>query len=188
MAEATGKTALRRTMRPTRAALVSARGSSAIDPPADFADLLRGVRTVAGYVATGSEADPAPLLAAARRSGLTIALPHTVSREEPIRFLVDDGTPLIAGPFGLIQPPHDAPEAAPDLVLVPLLAFDAALHRLGQGAGHYDRALHGLRKALRIGVAFLGQRVDALPVDSWDQPLDAVITEAGIVWREGTKS
>lgn len=188
MAEQTGKTALRRTMRAIRAGLAAARGSAAIDPPPDFADLLRGVRTVAGYVATGTEADPAPLLAAARRAGLTIALPHTVSREDPIRFLIDNGTPLIDGPFGLSQPPHDAPEAEPDLVLVPLLAFDARLHRLGQGAGHYDRALLGLRKALRIGVAFSGQHVDALPVDNWDQPLDAVITEAGIVWREGTKS
>jgi 5-formyltetrahydrofolate cyclo-ligase len=188
MAEPTSKTALRRAMRATRAAVVAARGSTAIEPPADFADLLRGVKTVAGYVATGTEADPARLIAAARRAGLAIALPHTVSREDPIRFLIDDGTPLIAGPFGLIQPPHDAPEAAPDLVLVPLLAFDAALHRLGQGAGHYDRALLGMRKALRIGIAFSGQRVEALPIDSWDQPLDAVITEAGIVWREGTKS
>lgn len=188
MAEPTSKTALRRAMRATRAAIVAARGSTAIDPPADFADLLRGVKTVAGYVATGTEADPALLLAAARRAGLTIALPHTVSREEPIRFLIDDGTPLINGPFGLTQPPHDAPEATPDLVLVPLLGFDGRLHRLGQGAGHYDRALLGLRKALRIGIAFSGQRVEALPVDSWDQPLDAVITEAGIAWREGTKS
>lgn len=175
-------------MRAIRAAIVDTRGATAIDPPADFADLLRGVKTVAGYIATGSEADPAPLIAAARRAGLIIALPHTVSREDPIRFLIDDGTPLIDGPFGLTQPPHDAAEAAPDLVLVPLLAFDRALHRLGQGAGHYDRALLGLRKALRIGIAFSGQRVDALPVDSWDQPLDAVITEAGIVWREGTTS
>jgi 5-formyltetrahydrofolate cyclo-ligase len=188
MAEPPSKTALRRAMRDARAALVVARGSAAIDPPADFADLLRGVKIVAGYIATGSEADPQPLLAAARRKGLAIALPHTVSREDPIRFLLDEGTPLIPGPFGLTQPPHDAPETAPDLVLVPLLAFDARLHRLGQGAGHYDRALLGLRKALRIGIAFAGQRVDALPVDSWDQPLDAVITEAGIVWREGTKS
>lgn len=188
MAEQTSKPALRRAMRATRAGLAAARGSTAIDPPADFADLLRGVRTIAGYIATGTEADPAPLLAAARRSGLIIALPHTVSREEPIRFLIDDGTPLIDGPFGLTQPPHDAPEAEPDLVLVPLLAFDGCLHRLGQGAGHYDRALLGLRKVLRIGVAFAAQRVDALPVDSWDQPLDAVITEAGTVWREGTKS
>lgn len=188
MADPTGKIALRRTMRATRAAIVAARGSSVIEPPPGFSDLLRGAGTIAAYVATGSEADPAPLVAAARRAGLAVALPHTVSREDPIRFLIDDGTPLIPGPFGLTQPPHDAPEAEPGVVLVPLLAFDAALHRLGQGAGHYDRALAGLRKALRVGIAFSGQRVDALPVDSWDQPLDAIITEAGIVWRDGAKS
>lgn len=188
MADTLTKTALRRAMRDTRATLVAMRGSAAIDPPEGFADLLRGVSVVAGYIATGSEADPAPLMAAARRAGASVALPHTVSREDPIRFLLDDGTPLIPGPFGLTQPPHDAPEIAPDLVLVPLLAFDARLHRLGQGAGHYDRALLGLRKALRVGIAFAGQRVESLPVDAWDQPLDAIVTETDIIWREDMQS
>lgn len=172
-------------MRAVRADIVAARGSALIAVPPGFADIVRGANSIAGYVATGTEADPAALIVSARRAGLVVGLPHVTSREEPLRFLVDDGTPLIPGPFGLLQPPHDAASLVPDVALVPLLAFDAALQRLGQGAGHYDRALTAFPRTLRIGVAFAGQRVDALPVDEWDQPLDMIVTETGIIRREG---
>jgi 5-formyltetrahydrofolate cyclo-ligase len=70
----------------------------------------------------------------------------------------------------------------PDIILTPLLGFDHLLHRLGQGAGHYDRAFAALPGARRIGVAWSVQHVDPLPTDPWDVPLHAVITEQG--WFE----
>ena len=95
-----------------------------------------------------------------------------------MRFLAwAEGTALVAGPFGLRQPPADAAALAPDLILTPLLAFDAKLDRLGQGAGYYDRAFAQFPDARRIGVAWDVQRVDALPVDAWDMPLHAIVTE-----------
>lgn len=79
--------------------------------------------------------------------------------------------------MGLRQPDADASEVSPDLILTPLLAFDAALNRLGYGAGHYDRAFAANMAARRVGVAWDAQQVDSLPVDSWDVPLHAVATE-----------
>ncbi|MEY4271058.1 MAG: hypothetical protein RLZZ58_2274 [Pseudomonadota bacterium] len=135
-------------------------------------------RTVAAYVAMGSEPDPAALLAEAAAAGCRTALPHVTGTAAPMRFLHwSPGDPLEAGPFGLRQPRANADVAMPDLVLVPLVAFDDALNRLGQGAGHYDRALSLLPDAIAIGIAWSVQQVDALPADPWDAPLDAVLTE-----------
>ena len=83
------------------------------------------------------------------------------------------------GPFGIMQPPPDNEMVSPDVILMPLLAFDAAGNRLGQGGGHYDRALAALPGAIRIGVAWSVQQIDAVPADSWDIPMHAVVTEKG---------
>jgi len=151
------------------------RGVFAPDP-APFLALARPGMVVASYVAVGNEADPAPLHDAARAAGARLALPHTVSRAEPIRFLAWDGGPLEPGPFGLRQPPAEAPELAPDVVLAPLVGFDRRGNRLGWGAGHYDRAFATLPDARRIGVAWSVQET-ALEPDAWDVPLHAVVTE-----------
>ena len=136
--------------------------------------------TVTSYVPVGSEADPAPLARAASEAGCTIALPHVTIRDQPMRFLAwDTETALLAGPYGLSQPAADAAALVPDLILTPLLAFDAKLDRLGQGAGYYDRVFAEFPDARRIGIAWNVQRVDALPVDAWDVPLHAVITQSG---------
>uniref|UniRef100_UPI0026709D2D 5-formyltetrahydrofolate cyclo-ligase n=1 Tax=Sphingomonas bacterium TaxID=1895847 RepID=UPI0026709D2D len=84
---------------------------------------------------------------------------------------------LAAGPFGLSVPPAAWPEVAPDVILTPLVAFDAMLNRLGQGAGHYDRAFEAHPSAWRVGVAWSIQRVAALAPDPWDVPLHDIITE-----------
>ena len=124
------------------------------------------------------EADPSALARAAVAAGCAIALPHVTTRDLPMRFLAWDAeADLIPGPFGLHHPPHDAPALAPDIVLTPLIAFDAALNRLGQGAGYYDRAFAAFPDAWRIGIAWSVQRVDALYVEPWDMPLHAVATE-----------
>ena len=152
----------------------------ALTPSHQFLAVLAPGLTVTSYVPVGSEADPSPLARAAVEAGCVIALPHVTTRAEPMRFLAwDSEKALIPGPFGLFQPHHDAPECAPDIILTPLLAFDAKLNRLGQGAGYYDRAFAQFPLARRIGVAWSVQQVDAVPTDAWDMPLHAVITEQG---------
>jgi 5-formyltetrahydrofolate cyclo-ligase len=86
-------------------------------------------------------------------------------------------------PVGGVQPPHQAKEVIPDLVLVPLLAIDPAGHRLGQGGGHYDRVLPALSAvgAMLIGVGWDLQRLDfLLPTDPWDVALDGFASPAGL--------
>ena len=176
------KPALRRWARAARDAFVATAPRS-IAPPADYLTLLRPGLVVASYHPIGSEADPAPLARAALDRGCTLALPHVVGRDAAMRFVAwHPDHALVAGPFGLSQPHHDGDDVAPDIILTPLIGFDHALHRLGQGAGHYDRAFAGLPAARRIGVAWSVQHVDPLPIDPWDVPLHAVITEQG--WLE----
>lgn len=144
-----------------------------------FRARLREDLVVAGYMPVGSEADPAPLIAAARAAGCRIALPHVTGRSAPMRFLAwDAATPLVAGLYGLLQPPADAPELRPDIVLAPLVGFDRAGRRLGQGAGYYDRVFAQLPDAWRVGIAWSVQQVDACPADPWDVPLHAIATES----------
>ena len=171
------KRALRAVARARRDAFVATRPDP-VGPYPRFLERLTPGTVVASYAPVGSEADPRLLEAAARDRGCRIALPHVVDREAPLRFLAwPAGEPLAAGPFGLANPQADWEEVAPDVVLTPLLAFDAALHRLGQGAGHYDRAFVRHPGAWRLGVAWSAQRVERLPADTWDVPLHAIITE-----------
>ena len=118
------------------------------------------------------------------RLGPRQALPFVVDRSAPIRFLAwNPGDSLTTGPFGLRQPEADSPELAPDVILTPLVGFDARLNRLGQGAAHYDRAFARYGDARRVGVAWSVQEVPAIPADIWDVPLHAIITEKGMTWR-----
>jgi 5-formyltetrahydrofolate cyclo-ligase len=146
----------------------------------DFSELDASILTascVAGYIAIGSEIDPRSLLQTVANTGAVVALPHVTSRAAPLRFLAwKPGTPLIPGPFGLLQPPADAAELSPDVILTPLLGFDLSLARIGYGAGHYDRAFAQFPQAHRIGLAWDCQQVDRIPVDEWDVPLHAVLT------------
>lgn len=139
---------------------------------------LGAARIIAGYVAVGDEADPLPILLAAHARGRALALPRITKRTEPMHFhRWAPGDPLHPGPFGLLQPSADAPPAAPDLILAPLLGFDRGLARIGQGAGFYDRAFARFPEARRIGIAWSAQEVAALPLDPWDMPLHAIATE-----------
>ncbi|MEQ9607693.1 MAG: 5-formyltetrahydrofolate cyclo-ligase, partial [Kiloniellaceae bacterium] len=94
------------------------------------------------------------------------------------------GEPLQPAGFGTREPPQSAPLVQPGLLLVPLLAFDAAGYRLGYGGGFYDRSLALLRRAgdiLAVGLAFAAQQVPAVPREPTDQPLDLVVTERGAI-------
>jgi 5-formyltetrahydrofolate cyclo-ligase len=146
--------------------------------PSPLMTLLKPEMVVAGYIAKDSEADPSSIMAEAHALGCRIALPHVTGKVAPMQFLEwTPGGDLLAGPFGLHQPPETAASCNPDIVLVPLIAFDGRLMRLGQGAGHYDRALSILDSAISVGLAWSVQMAPALISDPWDVPMDAILTE-----------
>jgi len=138
---------------------------------------------VSAYVAIGDEADPAPLIDGLRARGHRIVLPRVVGRGKPLDFhLLEPGAKLVPGGFGLSEPPRDWPILDPDVLAVPLLAFDAQGYRIGYGAGFYDRTLSRLRAArhvLAAGYCFSIQEVVAVPHDEKDEPLDWSVTETG---------
>jgi 5-formyltetrahydrofolate cyclo-ligase len=174
----TDKAGLRARMRTARLAYAAV--APPIIPPGEFIDRLDPPGVIASYLPMPGEADPSVLATTAQALGWQLALPHVIDRASPMRFLAwRPGDLLVAGPFGLRQPVVDARQLVPDIILTPLLAFDAALNRLGQGAGYYDRVFASLGAVLRIGVAWSIQRVEALPVDPWDMPLHGVIDEYG---------
>jgi len=182
-----GKIALRKAAKRTRqdhvAQLTLAERCVAAVLLAERADALVGdVGIVSAYLPIGSEIDPLPLIERLARRGVRTALPHVTGRTSPMRFLEwQPGEPLVAGPMGLSQPDSSAAELRPDVILTPLLAFDAAGNRLGYGAGHFDKAFARLPQARRIGLAWSVQSIAALSPDSWDVPLHAIVTEQGII-------
>ena len=113
--------------------------------------------------------------------GWTTALPVVVAKNTPLVFRQwVPGDTLVLGRWNIKVPPAEAPEVLPDVLLVPLLAFDRKGFRLGYGGGFYDRTLEKLRafkKVTAIGVAYSGQEVDAVPYDEFDQRLDWIMTE-----------
>jgi 5-formyltetrahydrofolate cyclo-ligase len=133
------------------------------------------------YVAIGDEPDPTPLTDALRARGHKIALPRVVGKGAALAFhLHEKGAELVPGLFGLSQPGADWPQATPDVLIVPLLAFDAEGDRLGYGAGFYDRTLRALRSSrniLAVGFALAGLEVARLPHHDGDEKLDMMVTE-----------
>lgn len=169
------KTALRARLRAARRTFTPAE-RICVNPA--FMDRLRPRLVVASYRPTDGEADPTPLERAATEAGGILALPRIENRGAPLRFLAwSPDRPLEAGPFGLEQPPASAPELVPDIILAPLVAFDRAGGRLGQGAGYYDRAFTLHLESWRVGVAWSIQEVACVPVDPWDVPCHAIATE-----------
>lgn len=179
------KTSLRHRMRTIRAE------AAARDP--DAAEKLAGIfpmkllerygPVVSGYVAINEELDPFPLMERLARAGAETCLPRMEETGISWR-LWSPGEPLERRPFGLSEPPEDAPEVTPTLVLTPLLAFDTMGNRLGYGRGHYDAALEKLRttgRAFACAVAYAAQQIDRVPAEAHDQPLDWAITPIGSV-------
>lgn len=136
---------------------------------------------VAGYWPLGSELDVRPLLLHFMALGHGAALPVSGPRGEPLTFRAwAPDAPVRPGRYGIVEPAESQPAVVPALLLVPLLAFDRAGHRLGYGAGYYDRTLEGLRAAgpvLAVGVGFAAQEVDAVPHGPYDRRLDWIVTE-----------
>lgn len=179
------KTNLRHRMRTLRAE-AAARDPDAAEKLANIFPmklLERYGPVVSGYVAVNEELDPAPLMQRLARSGAEICLPRMEATGISWR-LWSPGEPLERRPFGLSEPPADAPEVTPTLVLTPLLAFDTLGNRLGYGRGHYDAALAKLRatgRAFACAVAYAAQQIDKVPTEPHDQPLDWAITPIGSV-------
>jgi 5-formyltetrahydrofolate cyclo-ligase len=175
----TRKADARIAMRRARAAL--APGDAARNLIALFPPELAGLSPVAGYWPVGSEIDPRPLLSALAQAGRTIALPRMETRAGPARFFAWRGDEsLSADAFGVPAPPASGEALQPALIIAPLLAFDRAGRRLGQGGGHYDRiiALHRGQGAVAVGLAYGEQELEAVPAGEHDAPLDWVITPA----------
>jgi 5-formyltetrahydrofolate cyclo-ligase len=139
---------------------------------------LSAARTVGSYVPIGSEAQPFGIENWCRKIDKSLYLPWFEDKTSDMIFrLFDKSCPLIPGPFNFPQPSGKAPLAVPELLIIPLLGFDRALNRIGQGQGHYDRYLAKHPHIVRIGLAHSCQEVDILPVEPWDIPLHAVLTE-----------
>ena len=141
--------------------------------------------SIAGYKPVGSEADVWPLMERLDGRGVVCGLPVVQSRSTPLQFRRwRAGDALVPGLHNTLQPGVEAETVRPDVVLTPLLAFDATGYRLGQGGGYYDRTLAALRRSgnvMVIGIALSAQEVEAVPRSGHDEPLDGVATEAG--WR-----
>lgn len=174
----TDKHELRAAMRANRKRLAG------LDPEASLraagrADALPPAEIVAVYRAIGSEIDADALSLALARLGRQLCLPVVVERDAPMIFRRwRFGDPLELDAAGVPAPLPLAEAVVPDLILTPLLAFDARGGRLGQGGGHYDRTFAALPDALRIGLAYAGQAVERLPVEAHDIRLHGVLTEA----------
>jgi 5-formyltetrahydrofolate cyclo-ligase len=136
---------------------------------------------VGGYHAHRDEADPALLLKALARLGAHIAFPRVTAKDAVLDFhLVPDGEILSPRRHGIHEPLAHWPHVMPRLLLVPLLAYDDQGYRLGTGGGYYDRTLAALAGARAIGIAYGGQRMESLPHEPHDYPLDAILTEQGL--------
>jgi 5-formyltetrahydrofolate cyclo-ligase len=136
---------------------------------------------VSGFMPLKSEINPLPLMQKLHEAGARLALPAIAGRGKPLimRAWVW-GEDLDRGQWGIREPKPDAAEVEPDILLVPLLAFDRTGHRLGYGAGYYDMTIGRLRTikpVTAIGVAFAAQEVAKIPATERDARLDLVLTE-----------
>jgi len=151
--------------------------------------LLLRARTMGFYLPQAAEFDVRPLIALAQRMGRRVCLPVLPRRGRVMCFArLREGGAMRPNRYGIDEPVDPRPRRARqlDLLFLPLVGFDALGHRLGMGGGYYDATLAFMRhrghwhKPRLIGVAYECQRVDALPHDPWDMPLDAVLTERGL--------
>ena len=186
---ATAKRKMRDAMMNTRRATPHASMASASSSIArHYADhpILSFCQSVAGYRAIRSELDVTDMMEEAQRRNRTTCLPRVTAKDKPLRFHTwSRGMPLVRHALGMEEPEAANETILPDLVLVPLLAFDGDGYRLGYGAGFYDRTMAELRVTedvppLFMGVGYNSQEVERVPTDSHDEPLDGIITEQGI--------
>jgi 5-formyltetrahydrofolate cyclo-ligase len=149
-----------------------------------LADVLAAwrVKPLSGYMAMRTEIDPLPAMAAHQGP---VGVPVIIAKAQALKFREwSPGCAMVPGPFGADVPAEGA-WIEPEVLIVPLLSFDARGYRLGYGGGYYDRTLEMLRQrrpTLAIGFAFAAQEVPEVPTDATDQRLDAIVTEQGVRW------
>jgi 5-formyltetrahydrofolate cyclo-ligase len=164
--------ALSSEQRAAAAAAIAARGLPVAIAPGTI---------VSAYSPIRSEIDPVPLMRALASQGARLALPAVMARGKTLAFRAwSPSDRLMMGPLGILEPSPAAAEVIPDILLVPLAAFDRLGHRIGYGAGHYDFTLAHLRKVkpvTAIGLAFAAQEIAAVPALQHDVALDFVLTE-----------
>jgi 5-formyltetrahydrofolate cyclo-ligase len=178
-----GKAAIRARLRSARRAFAAsldpssrAQALAAIDR--HLTPILSRPGSLAGYVAHRGEVDILPFLLKAFHLGRPVALPHVADGSENIHFV--SWQPHIAlqpGLAGIPQPESNGDAIVPTILLVPLVGFDRAGNRIGQGGGFYDRWFAAHPAAMRIGIAWSVQECEAITPDPWDMPLHAIVTE-----------
>jgi len=173
-----------------RAAALAKRDAIAPDKRAAAAEAIavRGLpfeiaagAVISGYSPIRNEIDPTPLMQKLSSGGARLALPSVTARGHSLIFRAwSPGQRLMLGSLGIPEPSPAAAEVVPDVMLVPLAAFDRLGHRIGYGAGHYDFTFTHLRKTkpvIGVGLAFAAQEIRAIPALSHDVALDYVLTE-----------
>lgn len=139
-------------------------------------------KVIAGYMPIRTEITPVPTMAALA-AWSTIVIPVIEAAGQPLKFAKwTPGCEMVEGAFGAAVP-ATREYLDPEVVIVPLVAFDLVGNRLGYGGGFYDRTLEGLRAkrpTLAYGYAYSAQQADGLPIEATDQPLDGMVTENGV--------
>lgn len=181
----TEKSSIRALLRARRQAFVrglspAERALSFSAIPSAIKQLLHDQPVIGSYCSTSSEA---PTYGYHKHlTNKLIALPYFESQCAAMAFRIwHPQNTLEAGPHKILQPSQTAKEAVPDLLLLPLIGFDDHGHRLGQGGGHYDRYCAQNPDAIRIALAWSVQQYPQIPVEQHDRPIDAIITEQGII-------
>ena len=140
--------------------------------------------SISGFLPIRSELYARPLMSELRKSGARLCLPAVISKTEIVFRSFERQGELVPAGFGTLAPPKDAAVLDPQIMLVPLSAFDGRGHRIGYGAGHYDRAIAKLidknMPPRLIGLGFNCQQVEHVPDEAHDRPLEAIITETGL--------
>ncbi len=144
---------------------------------------------VSAFMPLGNEINPLPLMRKLVGEGARLALPVVAGRDKPLVMRAwSFGAPLAAGIWGIREPTPEATEVEPDILLVPLLAFDRIGHRVGYGGGYYDRTITQLRErkaVIAVGLAFAAQEVPTVPTTPRDALLDLVLTEREVIDLRG---
>ncbi len=179
------KAALRVTAHAARAALTADERAEAAEAVSrHFFELIKPDQSavIAAYWRIRDELDCQPILVRLMDNNHTVVLPVVNGPEEPLELRVwEQGASLYEAGYGTLAPADQAPHAEPDIVLMPLLGFDAKGTRLGYGGGYYDRTLSQMsQKPKLIGLAFAAQELNSIPREAHDVPLDIVITENGV--------
>ena len=180
------KRELREQQKARRAAALEALGSGINDGLVRHGMMLLGERSpgiISAYYPMAGEIWPLRLMAALKAKGHALALPVMQGKADPLLFRAwSPGDDLIAGVWGIRQPAPSQPAVLPDILLVPLLAFDRMGYRLGYGGGYFDRTLRDLRQRkpiLAVGLGLDELEVDAVPHLDYDERLDWILTPSG---------